>query len=413
MSRRVLITVTARPALDVIAGHVDALVRAGWQVHVVVGEPFNFDMFPYAETHVLPMKRNFNPFHDLTALRAWGRLLEQVQPDVLVGATPKASLLAITAAAMADIPHRIWWVWGIRGERMKSSALRRIEATTARAATMSVAASESLADVVVAAGAPQRPRVLGHGAIAGVDTDVFCPADEMPSDTTPRPDCAERTAGKPTAIYVGRLAKDKGMAELAEVWREVAQNLPEAQLLVVGAVDPCDKPGDALPKLANLPGVHLLGYRDDIADLLRCADVMIFPSIREGLPGVVIEAAAAGVPTVAWDVTGVRDAIDHNQTGLLLPQGDITHMAQAATRLLRDAEERKRMGRAARERATHNFDRTLVEAAFAQLLDELVPATTALVAQHAGPQLDLTRDPVIDLTQAQTSTQSGWPHFTR
>ena len=358
MPRRVLFTVTARPALDIIAGQVDNLVREGWHVDVVVGEPVRSRMFARAELRVLPMARSAAPLSDWRALRRWHRLLTYRRPDIVVGATPKAALLSMCAARSVGIRHRLWWIWGLRSE-MSNPLAQRIETSTARAATLSVAASESLADVVRRAGAPTRPVVLGHGAVAGVDVDHFHPR-------------GRRADGAPTAIYVGRLARAKGIDALPEVWRRVNAAVPGARLLVVGSVDPLDPPQRALRELRELPGVEVLGFRHDIADLMRAADVLLLPSSREGMPGVVLEAAASGLPTVAWDATGTRDAVVNGQTGFLSPRGDIDGMAVRATRLLSDGELRRSLGASARDFVVARFDRHDVEGRFARLLSSLV-----------------------------------------
>ena len=375
---RVLFAVTARSALSVITGHIDHLATLGWHVDVVVGEPVASSVFPRANVIVLPMRRDASARSDARALRQWISLLKRIRPDVVIGATPKAAVLSLTAAKLTGVPHRVWWAWGVRGERLASPLVHRLEAHAARLATVSVAASDSLAEATLVAGSRVRPLVLGAGAIAGVDLDVFY-RSSLPGATPTHYD-------QPVAIYLGRLARGKGIAELADVWRQVSLKIPEARLIVAGEADLLDPPGAPLTELRAMPSVDMVGHSDDAAALLRYADLMIFPCARDGLPAVVLEAAASEVPTVAWDVVGVRDAIVGGVTGSLVPAGDTAAMADAVVGHLRDRDRTRLMGAAARAHVADRFERTRVEASFAALLATMMgrPAGSAMAGVGLG-----------------------------
>jgi glycosyltransferase involved in cell wall biosynthesis len=97
------------------------------------------------------------------------------------------------------------------------------------------------------------------------------------------------------------------------------------------------------------------GHVDDVAAALAAADIAVLPSEREGLPRFLLEAAAAGLPSIATDVPGNRDVIDHEVTGLLVPPHDPKALYTAITRLASDPALRRRMGAAAREKAEAQF----------------------------------------------------------
>src|SRR5207237_2439509 len=98
----------------------------------------------------------------------------------------------------------------------------------------------------------------------------------------------------------------------------------------------------------------LLGQRQDVPNLLRSADLFMCWSMSEGLPNAVLEAMAAGLPIVTTDVPGCRDLIRHEQTGLLVPYGDIAATADAIERLLDDRKLAHRLGAAAQAWVTRN-----------------------------------------------------------
>lgn len=373
MPGTVVIAVTAAPAYRLIAGHVRRLTVHGWDVHVVVGEPVDEGHHPDATVHVLPMRRSPAPVADCVALARWIRLLREIRPTVVVGSTPKASLLSLVAAAAAGVPHRVWWVWGLRSEAGGGRTVRAAEHATARAATSIVAASASLVGVTPAGRVPT-PTVLGFGGVAGVDLRIFAPAATAAGSSTPKSTAAKAPAisDPPAVAFVGRLAADKGIPDLARIWPLVTARVPEARLLLAGAEDHLDAPGASLDRLCGQRGVTRLDYVDDVPQLLRQTDVLCLPSWREGMPAVVLEAAACEVPTVAWDVTGTRDAILEGRTGYLIPIGDQVTMADRLVELLSEPERRRQLGAAARRLVTERFDRDQVESLFAEYLESLL-----------------------------------------
>jgi len=110
-------------------------------------------------------------------------------------------------------------------------------------------------------------------------------------------------------------------------------------------------------RVPNPERVHLLGARDDVPDVLRASDLVTLPSVRRGeaFPRVVIEAMACGVPVVATDVAGVREAIDRSVSGVLTDPDDFGAYVAALDELLRRADARRRMGRAASRVARDRF----------------------------------------------------------
>jgi glycosyltransferase involved in cell wall biosynthesis len=106
-------------------------------------------------------------------------------------------------------------------------------------------------------------------------------------------------------------------------------------------------------------------------------DVLCFPSLREGLPNAVIEAAACGVPTVGWYATGTRDAIRDGETGFLVGPGDSARMASRIIELLTSPERRSRMGHAARTLVARHWDARIVERGMLRRLEDLLPPRTA------------------------------------
>jgi glycosyltransferase involved in cell wall biosynthesis len=145
-------------------------------------------------------------------------------------------------------------------------------------------------------------------------------------------------AEPPEVLFAGRLSPEKGILELVEA--------ADGMRLVVA--------GDG-PLRPRVPGA--LGFlpRHELERLYARAAVVACPSHREGFGVVAAEAAAWGRPVVAGDVGGLRDVVVDEETGLLVPPGDVRALRRALERLLADRELRQRLGEAARERARERF----------------------------------------------------------
>ncbi|MGB0600049.1 MAG: glycosyltransferase [Rubripirellula sp.] len=163
-------------------------------------------------------------------------------------------------------------------------------------------------------------------------------------------------------LNVGRLIAQKGQLNLIDAFQIAFQDVPEVELAIAG-----DGPlMEALQRHANDlqlgDRVAILGRRNDVPDLLTQADIFAFPSHYEGLPGSLIEAMLAGLPIVASDIPQIRELIEHEKTGLIVPGSDAAALANGLARLFQDRELAARLGAAARASALSRFNlRTVTE----------------------------------------------------
>jgi len=123
-----------------------------------------------------------------------------------------------------------------------------------------------------------------------------------------------------------------------------------ARLVIVGDGPTRGECETLIEKLGIAPAVHLLGHRHDIPSILAALDVVALPSKREGFPFAVLEAMAAGKPTVAFNLPGLSQLIEHERTGLLVEPGDNRALAAAIVQVLHDPSLAERMAAAAMER---------------------------------------------------------------
>jgi L-malate glycosyltransferase len=189
----------------------------------------------------------------------------------------------------------------------------------------------------------------------GVDLCRFTPVD---------PDVIRRelglAPGVPLVTVVSRLNHLKGLEHFLEAAAMLADRFPKVHFLVVGeAGEPDVEYSTLLTRLAERLGiggrVRFTGLRSDVPALLASSTVSVMPSLDEALSNVVLESMAAGAPTVATRVGGTPEAIVDGVTGLLVPPGDATAMAEAIARLLDDPGLAAALGCAARRRIEERF----------------------------------------------------------
>nr|WP_194288443.1 glycosyltransferase family 4 protein [Ornithinicoccus halotolerans] len=355
--------------MSFLRGQLRYIQSQDWDVHLSCSPGPGLSDFAQLEgvqLHTIMVQRDISIWRDLRAFIEWTSLIARLKPDIVNYSTPKASLLAGLAAWMLRVPTRIYVLRGLRlesGQGPMRKLLAAIEKLCMYMSTHVVAVSPSLAEEVVRyrLGAPQKMVVIGQGSSNGVDPDRFTLSPLQ------REDAREHLAIPNDAYcvgFVGRVRADKGIPSLVESMK--TPELKDAVLIVQGRVE-----DPAMEELLRELGPRLckIGWSSNVASTLAACDVLALPTHREGFPNVVLEAACMAVPAVATTATGSRDAVVHEQTGLLVPVDDHLALAEALARLYRDATLRLRLGQAARRRAVTDFSRHSIWDGLIELYD--------------------------------------------
>ena len=158
-------------------------------------------------------------------------------------------------------------------------------------------------------------------------------------------------AGRPVALVLARLEQEKGV----DVAIDALTRLPEIDLVIAGTGSLRGALEAQASRLGLADRVSFLGHRTDVPALFRRAAVFVLPSRREGLPLSVLEAMAAGVPVVATDIGGTREAVQQEVTGLLVPVDDAGALAAGLYRVLSDRTGSARRAAAAQTRVRRDF----------------------------------------------------------
>ena len=373
----ILLGVTVDLSLTLMTGFPEYLRDAGWDVHVATSPGDRLDLLstvPGITAHALPMEREPSPAADLRSLGQWRSLIATTRPDVVTVGTPKAGLLGGIAAMLARVPVRVYVLRGLRletttgAQRLVLTALERLSCAVAHEV---IAVSPSLRKRALDLRlVPARKiRVLGEGSSNGVDLSRFAPDAVSSEEVAALAAQLGLVPGVPVVGFVGRLSADKGLGMLARARQLLAARGVDHQLLIVGPVEGGDS--DEL-RGAGRPPIEP-GYVPDPARYYQLIDVLCLPTYREGFPNVVLEAAAAGVPTVTTDATGAVDSVVDGVTGFAIPVDDTERLADRLEELVSHPDVRQRMGAAARARVESAFRREIVwantEAEYRRLYD--------------------------------------------
>ena len=319
------------------------------------------------------IKRKISPFMDLLALFQLMRCFCAIRPFVVHSITPKSGLLAMLVALLVGVPWRVHTFTG-QVWANKSGAprflLKIFDRLIVLCANRVFSDSASQCRFLEVNGVVKRGsiHVLGRGSLAGVDLSRFHPNISSRIDLR-RELCISND--DLVFIFVGRLVRDKGVFDLVQALSSVNAYYPQWQLWMVGPDE--DGIRAELEKcfLAFGARVCWFGAISKPEYYLKAADIFVLPSYREGFGSVIIEAAACGVPSIAYRTEGVVDAIIDRQTGLLIEKGNVNAFAIAMRKLGSDQSLRRKLGEAALLRAIDTFSDTSVTAAWKEFYSDL------------------------------------------
>lgn len=302
----------------------------------------------------------------LRAVREVESVLRAVVPDVLVTHGYKPDLVGWLAARRAGIPQ-VAVAHGWTGATLRVRMNEAIDRLAMRRARRVVAVSRRQGERVREAGVHPGRVVVIHNAI---DVSRFGDPDpavrrEMESLFPVRP---ERIV-----LAVGRLSPEKGFEDLVRAARTVADRLPGTGFLLVGDGPLRGRIEEAVRDHGLEERFALAGFRDDVDRLMAAADLFVQSSHTEGLPNVVLEAAACGTPIVATAVGGTGEVVEDRAHGRLVEPRRPEQLARAVVEVLATPGEARRMAGAARRRVAAEFTFAAKARAYRAMLEECLP----------------------------------------
>ena len=295
-----------------------------------------------------PMVRRINPVKDIAALISLIRLIVRERPDIVHTHSSKAGLLGRMAAKLAKVPHIVHTPHGhvFYGHfgRLASRIFLWIEKFFSRFTDRIVALTDGEKnDYEKLSVCPSEKLLKIH---SGVDVAHYMkPNGNM---VEKRRSLGLDQNGKVIG-FVGWLLPIKGPEYLVKAMEFVWPEHPEASLVFAGKGDlDVDLRAQALRMNAN-GRIKFLGWREDINEIMPIFDMLVLPSLNEGMGRVLVEAMAAGKPVVASRVGGIPDLVIHGKTGFLVPPADEKALAAWIKKILDDPEKAWEMGQQGRK----------------------------------------------------------------
>lgn len=357
MKRRILFVVND-PAFFVshrmaIALKVNAL---GWDTHVATmpGAAVEEITAQGLTHHPLPLDRSGrNPVKELVLFWAIMRLFRSLKPDLAHLVTIKPVIYGGIAARIAKVPSVVVAISGLGFIFMAQGGRARVVRALVTGLYRVALGKRNLKAIFQ--NADDRDTLVSAGVLTD---DKACLIRGSGVDLSLYPASDEPRANAPVVCMAARLLNDKGVREFVGAAQILRQRGLSVHFRLVGDIDPGNPTSVSEQELAiwrKSDLVEVMGYRRDIAQIFADSNIIVLPSYREGLPKVLVEAAACARAVVTTDVPGCRDAIEPGITGLLVPVKDATALADAIECLILDVELRERLGRKGRELAQREF----------------------------------------------------------
>lgn len=303
-------------------------------------------------------RQRVNPFREMKSILDLVRIFRHEHPLLVHLHTIKPVLYGSLAANLTGVPAIVRSITG-RGYVFLSNNLRaqilkplvkmlyRFALRSCPGATIFENESDRQYFLNMGMAIPQYSYLVEG---VGVDTDYY--------SLLPEPD------GVPTVVMAGRLLWDKGVETFVEAARLLKQDI-NVRCILVGETDPGNPASikvDMLNRWVEQGLVEWWGWQSDMRAVFASCHVVVLPSLGEGIPTVLLEAASCGRPIVATDVPGCRDVVQHGINGFLVPAKNPQALAESVFRLLTDPVLRSTMGAEGRRLVLRRFSERHIHA---------------------------------------------------
>ena len=299
------------------------------------------------------MERRVSPLKDLLSLIKLVSVMKKERPDMVHSMTPKAGLLCMMAARMANVPVRVHTFTGLvwpTASGLSRKILMMTDKITCACATHVVPEGEGVKQDLQRCITRKPLKVLGYGNVKGVDLDYW------------KRQSVDVDSLWFTFVFVGRIVREKGIDELVSAFVRLNQQFPDTRLLLVGPyeenLDPISPETKQL--IDTCERIEAVGSQKDVRSFYEQSDVLVFPSYREGFPNVVIEAGAMDLPSIVTDINGSREIIENGKNGLIVPPRDEQALFEAMKWMAEHPDDRKNMAENARPMVASRFEQGFV-----------------------------------------------------
>lgn len=373
-----------------------ALVERGWHVILIAPKDRYIASLRDQGFTVIELRmnrRSLNPLQELALILRLSHLLKGLKPNVIFNFTIKCVVHGSIAARLAGLHRRVNTVAGM-GSVFSSRhwAMKLLKPAVRFLMKHSLAGRHSHC---IVQNPDDQTFFLNNGIISpgqlhlikgsGVDGSRFQPSaswlarqSHTPTPTSPYPSCS----GNKRVLFASRLLRSKGI----DYFIGAAKQLGEAyEFCIAGQPDPGNPESLQQEDLDQLchTNITLLGHIEDMAPLLRSVDLVVLPSMYgEGVPRILVEAAATGLPLIAFDTAGCREIVVDGRNGYLVKPGNQQALNQAIQSIFSSQQHYQTLATNSRRHFLSQFEQCSVIAATINIIDltaadNKIPATSA------------------------------------
>lgn len=297
----------------------------------------------------VPFERTINLSKDLICLLQLIKIFRREKPFIVHTHTPKAGLLGMIAAKVTNVPVRLHTVGGmpLMGESgIKLVLLKFIEKLTYSCAHKIYPNSKGLAEFIMKNKftTVSKLKVIGDGSSNGIDTEYYNRNyDGAEQETSSLKNKLGILKNDFVFMFLGRLAKEKGINELLAAFNKLCITNQNLKLLLVGPLE--EENGsismEDLQKIKTSSTIIYPGRTDNVRGYLRLADCFVLPTYREGFPNALLQAGAMSLPLIATNINGCNEIIENEVSGYLIPIKDENALYDKMKIILLDEKRRE------------------------------------------------------------------------
>jgi glycosyltransferase involved in cell wall biosynthesis len=353
------------------------LSEEGWSVMGFGGGGDGYDVKLLEEgfrfTSVPISRRGLNPLGDLRLFQVFRSIFRRERPAVVHTFTIKPAIYATLAAWRTHVPVRVVTITGLGHAFMrKRSLLRTVVEQLYRFALShaDVVFFQNREDLLLFVESEiveeSKTRLV---AGSGVDLTRFQP-EPLPSVM----------GTEPSFLMIARLLREKGIAEYVQAATRVKARHPDVRFILVGGLDSRNPSGLTRAEFEILNAanaIEWIGEVEDVRPYIKQTDIMVLPSYREGVPRSLLEGAAMGRALLATDAVGCREVVTEEETGFLVPIGDVSALANRMETFIHDPALVPTMGQKARRMCETRFDERVVISQTISAYNEILSRKTS------------------------------------
>ena len=311
------------------------------------------------------MSRKITPIKDFLSVYNLYKLIKKEKPIIVHSHTPKAGVVAMMAAKIANVPIRLHTVAGLplmEAKGIKRKLLNFVEKVTYACATKVYPNSKGLYDFIVEEEliSSIKMKIIANGSSNGIDTSYF---DSERISEEQRHELRTKLNIQKTDfvfVFVGRLVGDKGINELIDAFAIIKGS--NVKLLLVGGLESDLDPlkSETIHEIDKNKNIISVGFQKDVRPYFAISHCLVFPSYREGFPNVVLQAGAMGLPSIVSNINGCNEIIQEGINGSIIPSKDRESLYKVMHKIISDEAWRKQLAGNARDIIVSHYEQKLV-----------------------------------------------------